>query len=147
MTHRTPALPARLAAASVLALSTLLASLSAVAATPKPAPAAAPPPPRIERGNLVLEGVPPHPPRITETLDGWLAGRSATFRDFLPDGSLLVSTRFGDAEQVHRVATPLGAREQLTWGEEPVGGVVASPVAGGGFVFSRDRGEIGRAHV
>ncbi|NBU25601.1 MAG: S9 family peptidase, partial [Gammaproteobacteria bacterium] len=108
-------------------------------ATPKPAPAVTPPP-RIERGNLVLEGVPPHPPRITEALDGWLAGRSATFRDFLPDGSLLVTTRFGDADQVHRVATPLGVREQLTWGEEPAGGVVASPVAGGGFVFSRDRG-------
>lgn len=141
MDHRTPSLPARLAAASVLALSTLFAGLSAVAATPKPAPAApSPPPPRIERGNLVLEGVPPHSPRITETLEGWLAGRSATFRDFLPDGSLLVSTRFGDADQVHRVATPLGAREQLTWGEEPVGGVVASPAADGGFVFSRDRG-------
>lgn len=140
MKHRYPPRPARLAARSAVALATALTALSAVAATPKPVPAAAPPPPRIERGNLVLEGVPPHSPRVVETLDGWLAGRSATFRDFLPDGSLLVSTRFGETEQVHRVARPLGDREQLTWGEEPVGGVSASPVAGGGFVFARDRG-------
>lgn len=124
---------ALLAAATVLSL-TAAAAPAATPATP------APPPPRIDRGNLVLEGVPPHSPRIAETLDGWLAGRSASFRDFLPDGSLLITTRFGEVEQVHRVAAPLGIREQLTWGAEPVGSVVASPAADGGFAFSRDRG-------
>jgi dipeptidyl aminopeptidase/acylaminoacyl peptidase len=109
-----------------------------VAATPSSAPT--PPPPRIERGNLVLEGVPPHSPRVVETLEGWLAGRGATFRDFLPDGSVLVTTRFGEVEQAHRVAMPLGMREQITFGTEPVGALSASPQADGGFVFARDRG-------
>jgi len=93
------------------------------------------------RGTLVLDGVPPHSPRVLETLDGWLAGRSATFRDFLADGSMLISTRFGDTEQLHRVRQPGGAREQLTFDAEPVGEVVASPTPGATrFLFSRDRG-------
>ena len=119
----------------------LLMAIAGSSAAAQPAPTAvAPPPPRIERGNLVLEGVPPHSPRVLETLDGWLSGRGATFRDFLPDGSLLISTRFGEVEQVHRVATPMGMREQLTFGAEPVGALSASPRADGGFVFARDRG-------
>ncbi|MFM7707153.1 MAG: S9 family peptidase [Gammaproteobacteria bacterium] len=134
-----PATPVRAAALLALSLAAT-AALSAFAAPPRAAPAPAAPPPRIDRGNLVLEGVPSHSPRLADTLDGWLAGRSASFRDFLPDGSLLISTRFGEVEQVHRVASPLGAREQLTWGAEPVGSVSASPAADGGFVFSRDRG-------
>ena len=141
--HRTPS-AVRAIALPAIALLTAASLLSSSAlATPRPAApgaAPAPPPPRIERGNLVLEGVPPHPPHIAEALDGWLAGRSATFRDFLPDGGLLVSTRFGEVEQVHRVAAPLGAREQLTWGTEPVGAAAASPAADGGFAFARDRG-------
>ena len=33
---------------------------------------------------------------------------------------MLVSTRFGDVEEVHRIATPLGMREQLTFYPDPV---------------------------
>lgn len=96
---------------------------------------------RETRGTLVLDGVPAHSPRVTESLDGWLAGRGASFRDFLPDGSLLVTTRFGDIEQVHRVAAPLAAREQLTFESDPVGGVIANPSPSTpGFVFARDIG-------
>lgn len=122
-------------------LATLLATLAGgPVSAAAPTPATTPPPPRIERGNLVLEGVPAHSARVIETLDAWLAGRGATLRDFLPDGSLLISTRFGEVEQVHRVAMPMGMREQLTFGTEPVGALSASPQAEGGFVFARDRG-------
>lgn len=96
---------------------------------------------RETRGTLVLDGVPPHSPRVADSLGGWLAGRGASFRDFLPDGSLLVTTRFGDIEQVHRVRAPQAAREQLTFESDPVTGVIANPAAGTpGFVFARDRG-------
>lgn len=98
-------------------------------------------PPRETRGNLVLDGVPAHSPRVLQTLDGWLAGRSATFRDFMADGSLLITTRFGDTEQVHRVRQPGGAREQLTFDNEPAGGVIANPAPGSTrFLFTRDQG-------
>ena len=104
-------------------------------------PAAAQTPARETRGNLVLEGVPPHSARVLETLDGWLAGRSATFQDFMPDGSILITTRFGDADQVHHVARPGADRTQLTFDADPSGGASASPVANApAFLFARDRG-------
>jgi len=62
------ALPA--ARSVVLLAAAAFLSVSASAATPTPAALPAPPPPRIDRGNLVLEGVPPHSPRVAETLDG-----------------------------------------------------------------------------
>lgn len=54
-------------------------------------------------------------------------GRHAALVDWLADGSLLLLTRFGSAEQLHRVTQPLGMREQLTFGQEPVQGAVAHP--------------------
>ncbi len=115
----------------------LLAAHLGQAATPPTAAV----PVRETRGNLLLEGVPAHSPRVLATLDGWLAGRSASFQDFLADGSLLITTRFGDTEQVHHVARPGGDRRQLTFDNEPVGGVSANPARGArSFLFSRDRG-------
>jgi dipeptidyl aminopeptidase/acylaminoacyl peptidase len=79
-----------------------------------------------ERSNLLLDGVP--------ALDASLA-------DFLPDGSMLIVTRFADVAQLHRVTQPLGSRTQLTFGHEPV--VIARAAPGRGsdrFVFLRDRG-------
>ena len=97
--------------------------------------------PRQEIGNLVLDGVPAHSPRVVATLDKWLAGRSASFRDFLPDGSMLVSTRFGDAEQIHRVERPLATREQITFEAEPISLALANPTAAPAqFLYARDRG-------
>jgi dipeptidyl aminopeptidase/acylaminoacyl peptidase len=98
-------------------------------------------PVRETRGNLVLEGIPPHSARALETLDGWLAGRGANFQDFMSDGSILITTRFGDADQVHHVARPGAARMQLTFEIDPSGGANANPAPGSrSFLFARDRG-------
>ncbi|MBX3693853.1 MAG: S9 family peptidase [Steroidobacteraceae bacterium] len=82
---------------------------------------------REERGTLILDGVPAASPALIERLSPWLHARSATARGWLPDGALLVTTRFGDIEQLHRVAAPLGAREQLSFGDMPVDAAAASP--------------------
>jgi len=98
-------------------------------------------PARETRGNLVLEGIPPHSTRALETLDGWLAGRGASFQDFMPDGSILITTRFGDADQVHHVARPGAARTQLTFDIDPAGGASANSASESRvFLFARDRG-------
>ena len=91
------------------------------------------------RGALVLDGVPAHSSTVEAKLDRWLGGRGATFQDFMGDGSVLVTTRFADAEQLHRIAMPRGAREQLTFDADPVAGVSAAPT-GARLVFARDRG-------
>ena len=96
---------------------------------------------RVERGALVLEGVPEIPPKLVERLDQYQNTRSASFSGWLPDGGILISTRFGETNQVHRVLEPLGARTQLTFFNEPVRGASVSPKPGlNGFAYLYDVG-------
>lgn len=98
-------------------------------------------PARQERGNLILEGVPARDDALTERVDRYLNSRRAEFLDWLPDGGMLIATRFGDTEQVHRVNAPLGMREQITFFGEPVSAARAPQTANAeGFVFLKDQG-------
>jgi dipeptidyl aminopeptidase/acylaminoacyl peptidase len=94
-----------------------------------------------QRGNLILDNIPPVDTPTTARLEAYMQSRGASFVDWLPDGSMLVATRFGDAEQLHRVAAPMGAREQLTFDREPVT-VARAPQSAAvpGFLFQRDQG-------
>jgi dipeptidyl aminopeptidase/acylaminoacyl peptidase len=94
-----------------------------------------------ERGTLVLDNIPPVDTPLTAKLDDYMSARGATFVDWLPDGGMLIATRFSDAEQLHRVAMPLGMREQLTFSREPVTSARSPQSAvAPGFVFLRDSG-------
>jgi dipeptidyl aminopeptidase/acylaminoacyl peptidase len=87
-------------------------------------------------GKLVFDGIPPVDAKLSARIRRYEEWRQATFLDWLPDASVLVATRFGTDEQVHRVVSPLGMREQLTYGDGPV--IEASaPRRGTGFVFVR----------
>jgi dipeptidyl aminopeptidase/acylaminoacyl peptidase len=98
-------------------------------------------PARQERGTLIYDGIPATDAALGGKLHAYLHSRRAVFLDWLPDGGMLVATRFGDTEQVHRLAAPLGMREQLTFHPEPVGTAVVPQVAGAeGFLFLKDRG-------
>lgn len=102
-------------------------------------------PVRHEHGNLILESIPPRDTQLAERLGLYRQSRQATFLDWLPDGAMLVSTRFGDVEQVHRIATPMGMREQLTFYPDPVTAARAPRIApataqGNAFVFLMDQG-------
>ena len=101
-------------------------------------------PVRQERGNLILESIPPRDTQLAERLALYRQSRQASFLDWLPDGAMLVSTRFGEVEQIHRIATPLGMREQLTFYADPVGIARApraapSPGQATPFVFLKDQ--------
>jgi dipeptidyl aminopeptidase/acylaminoacyl peptidase len=109
-------------------------------------------PARQERGNLIFESIPPRDTQLAERLGLYRQSRQATFLDWLPDGAMLVATRFGDVEQVHRIATPLGMREQLTFYPDPVSAARAPRVApangqGNAFVFLKDQGGDENAQV
>ena len=72
--------------------------------------------------RVLVSGVPPVPGDFEAWLAPYTQVRSATLADPGDDGrSVLIHTRFGSVRQVHRVSTPMGAREQLTFGTEPVG--------------------------
>jgi dipeptidyl aminopeptidase/acylaminoacyl peptidase len=95
---------------------------------------------REEVGNRISENVPAVPAELVERLNRYQNTRGASFAGWLGDGSMLVSTRFGETAQVHRVSAPLGMREQLTFYREPLSSVVTPPRGGNGFLFGKDEG-------
>jgi dipeptidyl aminopeptidase/acylaminoacyl peptidase len=93
-------------------------------------------------GALELDGVPTLPERVRQRMAKYLGVRGSAFADWDEKGKgMLIRTRFGQTTQVHRVKTPMGAREQLTFYREPVS--AASWVPGGydgAFVIRMDKG-------
>jgi dipeptidyl aminopeptidase/acylaminoacyl peptidase len=91
--------------------------------------------------NLVVDGIPAIPAKLAAEVRRYTEARSAGFVDWHPTRrELLISTRFGNTAQIHRVAMPLGARKQLTFFDEPIGGATYEPNEGRYFLFNRDVG-------
>jgi len=133
-----------LAACALAALAALPAAAQSRRPVTQPVPAVQTAPttsavPRVERGALVLENIPDTPPAIRERLRQYVNTRGAGFQDFTPDGGILITTRFGDTSQVHKVATPLGARQQLTFYADSVAGAGQRPKSND-VVFVKDTG-------
>ena len=94
----------------------------------------------IHDGNLVLEDIPIISQEIIVDLFRYQNIRSANFRSWTADSkSIYISTGFGDVDSIHRVDMPLGARRQLTFYDEPVGGIAGQPGADR-LLFTRDTG-------
>src|SRR5918997_160681 len=91
--------------------------------------------------NLVVEGVPPIPAALAEEVRRYTEFRSAGLAGWHPTRrEILISTRFGDTNQVHHVKMPGGARTQLTFFPERVAGASFKPKTGDYIVFSKDIG-------
>ncbi len=121
----------------VLTVTALAAACAWPAFAQSPAPVE-----RVETGNRVSENIPAIPPELVERLNRYQNTRGAGFAGWTDDGCLLVSTRFAETSQAHRVCEPMGMREQLTFYPEPVAGIDAAPAAADldGFVFGKDIG-------
>jgi dipeptidyl aminopeptidase/acylaminoacyl peptidase len=121
-------------------LSAASAALALLIATPALAQPATAPVQKREAGTLVLENVPETPADVREGLRRYQNARSASFADWMADGSMLIATRFGATSQIHRLAAPGAARTQLTFFDEPIASADAQPRSQGRWVFSRDTG-------
>ena len=96
---------------------------------------------RVTRGNLVIEGIPEIPQELIERLRRYQHTRSAGLAGWTPDGRITISTRFGNAAQLHIVDRPMGDRRQITFFDEPIGGGQWSPTgARKGIAYTRDVG-------
>jgi dipeptidyl aminopeptidase/acylaminoacyl peptidase len=72
---------------------------------------------------LVADGIPPVPAELASRTRPYMEFRTAAFDGWNSrDRSMLIGTRFGNTVQLHRVAMPMGAREQLSFEAEPVSG-------------------------
>ena len=95
---------------------------------------------REEHGSRISEDIPAIPPALVERLQRYANTRAAGLGGWSADGSsILIGTRFASTTQVHRVQTPGGAREQLTFYDEPVAAIAPNPKRDG-FVFGKDVG-------
>lgn len=91
--------------------------------------------------NLVVEGLPAIPQSIADKAARYTEFRSAALLSWHPkERSMLIGTRFADTPQVHHVAKPGGARTQLTFFADRVGGASYRPHTGDYFVFGKDDG-------
>jgi len=117
-------------AALTLPLAPVLAQEAAKPANVVPRPAA-----------LIADGMPDIPAEMAAATRPYMENRGASFVGWNPvDKSMLIATRFGNTTQIHRVAMPMGARKQMTFEEEPVGGAAWSPKTGDLMLVQKDIG-------
>ena len=123
-----------------LLLLLVLCSTNAIAQN---APSGPPPAPQTIQPNsaLIVEGIPPIPAAIAEQADRYTQVRSASFLDWHPTRrEILISTRFAEVPQIHRLVAPGAARTQLTFYPDRTGAAHYEPVNGKYFIFSKDIG-------
>lgn len=111
----------------------------AVALAALAAPLAAQEVARRTVGAATLEDVPPIPPEVADAVSRYQQSRSAGVADWANDGSLLILTRFGTTAQLHRVAGPGMARQQITFASEPIAGAQSIP-GSDRVLYGRDTG-------
>src|SRR5881398_3928441 len=118
-------------------LTCLLVVVVLLPATPARSQTAAIPPGE----SLVTDGIPPIPASIAEAARRYSEFRTAAFWDWHPTRrEMIIGTRFGDAQQLHRVRSPGGDRTQLTFFPDPVSGASYQPTDGRYIVFTKDVG-------
>ncbi|MFL6724709.1 MAG: prolyl oligopeptidase family serine peptidase [Sphingomicrobium sp.] len=113
-----------------LILASILTSTAAFAQTPVQT---------RQIGTATLQNVPEIPAEVKASVQRYQNYREAVFRDWLADGSMLITTRFGATPQVHRVAAPGADRTQISFFDEPVADAHTIPGSNRFFV-QRDTG-------
>lgn len=115
----------------------LLASTALPAAAQEaPAPVPAVPIPAA----MTAEEMPPIPLELAAQVRPYLESRGAGFAGWDPTTrAVLISTRFANVPQLHRIEMPMGARTQISFEAEPVRGSYA-PGKGDVLLVTKDRG-------
>jgi len=89
---------------------------------------------------LTAEEMPPIPLELAARVRPYLESRGAGFAGWDPNTrAVLISTRFANVSQLHRIAMPMGARTQISFEAEPVSGSYA-PTKGDVILVTKDRG-------
>jgi dipeptidyl aminopeptidase/acylaminoacyl peptidase len=91
--------------------------------------------------NLKAEGLAPIPLALMKELSRYSESRGAVLAGWHPVRSeILISTRFGDVPHLHRLALPMGARTQVTFGPERIASGTFEPTKGDFLVYAQDTG-------
>jgi dipeptidyl aminopeptidase/acylaminoacyl peptidase len=118
------------------AIATLALPFAPALAQEAAAPTAVPKP-----AALIADGVPEVPLELAAETRPYMEFRTVGFVGWHPeDKSMVIATRFGNTAQLHRVAQPMGARKQISFEAEPIGGGSWAPKKGDVFVTGKDIG-------
>lgn len=91
--------------------------------------------------NLITASIPPVPQSLAQEVKRYNESRAAGFAGWHPKKvEMLITTRFGNTNQIHSVVQPMGMRRQLTFFDEPVGSAGFEPINGDFILFTRDQG-------
>lgn len=92
--------------------------------------------------SLSVEGARPVPAELVDGVRRYTRARGADFHGWHPlKREILITTRFGETLQLHRVRMPGGARTQLTFFDDTVErGISYEPKTGRCILFNKDRG-------
>ena len=95
----------------------------------------------VPNENLITENIPEISRELANQVKKYSEARGAVLVNVHPkNNEIIINTRFGTTAQLHRVVQPMGARTQITFFDEPVGGATYEPVNGDYLVYARDAG-------
>ena len=91
--------------------------------------------------NLITENIAPISQELAQKVKKYSESRGASLVTIHPTkNEIIMSTRFGSTNQLHKVTQPLGARKQITFFEEPVSNASYEPTKGDYIIYSKDSG-------
>jgi len=91
--------------------------------------------------NLITENIAPIPKDLVQQVKKYSETRGASLASIHPlQEEIIITTRFGSTNQLHRVNQAMGARKQITFFDEPVNGGDYEPTKGDYLIYSRDAG-------
>ncbi len=91
--------------------------------------------------NLITENIADIPKDLAVQVKKYSEARGASLAEVHPvKNDIIIATRFGSTSQLHRVSQPMGARKQITFFDEPVGGGSFEPTKGDYLIYSKDTG-------
>jgi len=95
----------------------------------------------VPNENLITENIPEISRELANQVKKYSEARGAVLVNVHPkNNEIIINTRFGATAQLHRVVQPMGARTQITFFDEPIGGATYEPVNGDYLVYARDAG-------
>lgn len=91
--------------------------------------------------NLIVENIPEISKDLALKVKKYSEGRGASLVAIHPvENEIIIATRFGLTNQLHKVTKPLGSRKQFTFFDEPLSNGQYEPTQGKCLIFSKDIG-------
>ena len=91
--------------------------------------------------NLITENIASISKEFAQKVKKYSESRGASLVAIHPTkNEIIINTRFGSTNQLHKVMQPLGDRKQITFFEEPVNDASYEPTKGEYLIYSKDIG-------